>query len=350
VTAALEALRAELVSEPLQRLSLLGARDRACLEPVALAELDVLRHGDLPRWAELLLALPSDRSTSCALDQDVVTVTGAASAEPLREALLGLAPWRKGPFDVRGVHIDAEWRSNLKWDRLRPALDWTGRSVLDVGSGNGYYALRAVGAGASHVVGIDPAVLACVQFAAVTRGCDLPAVVLPLRLEDLPPLQHRFDVVVSAGVLGHRRDPLDHLRRLRPLLAADGTLLLDTLVIRDRQVETARSPEDEAIPEQASDHYAPDYAGVFRPGGRYAAMRNVYLLPTVPQLLDWLERTGFVQSTLLDESVTTRDEQRTTSWMPWQSLGDFLAPHDLSQTIEGHPAPCRAVVRARRSR
>ncbi|MDO9173610.1 MAG: DUF1698 domain-containing protein, partial [Actinomycetota bacterium] len=26
------------------------------------------------------------------------------------------------------------------------------------------------------------------------------------------------------------------------------------------------------------------------------------------------------------------------------SLADFLDPHDLSRTIEGHPAPVRAVV------
>jgi tRNA (mo5U34)-methyltransferase len=30
----------------------------------------------------------------------------------MRQALMGLSPWRKGPFDLFGVHVDTEWRSD----------------------------------------------------------------------------------------------------------------------------------------------------------------------------------------------------------------------------------------------
>ena len=35
-----------------------------------------------------------------------------------KERLLRLIPWRKGPFNIGNVFIDAEWRSNMKWDRI----------------------------------------------------------------------------------------------------------------------------------------------------------------------------------------------------------------------------------------
>ncbi len=335
---ALERSSQALVDEPVARLSGLSAPDRELLVRAGRAALDPQRHGDLPHWAELLDAVPSDEPKHQRLDGAVVTIGAPPQPRGLRETLQGLIPWRKGPFEVRGVSIDAEWRSNLKWSRLEQAVDWNGRSVLDVGCGNGYYALRALGKGARSVLGIDPAVLACTQFAAVTRGCQLPAAVLPLRLEDLPGLAHRFDVVMSLGVLGHRRDPLEHLQQLRQRLAAGGFLVLETLVV------DAPPDEDPTAGAPASATWSD---GVFRPGGRYAAMRNVYHLPCVERLQDWLIRSGFTDVTLLDVGPTTVDEQRSTPWMPWQSLPDFLSPTDRSRTIEGHPAPRRAVVRAK---
>ncbi|MBT9531173.1 MAG: DUF1698 domain-containing protein, partial [Pseudomonas sp.] len=42
------------------------------------------------------------------------------------------------------------------------------------------------------------------------------------------------------------------------------------------------------------------------------------------------------------------EEQRSTDWMRYQSLGDFLDPYDHSRTAEGLPAPTRAVLVARK--
>ena len=135
----------------------------------------------------------------------------------LEEALMALHPWRKGPYEVFGLHIDTEWRSDWKWDRLAPhisALD--GRRVLDVGCGNGYHCWRMRGVGAAEVVGIDPSPLFVVQFSAIQRYVQDPAVcVLPLGIEKVPRRLHAFDTVFSMGVLYHRRSPLEHLQVLR---------------------------------------------------------------------------------------------------------------------------------------
>ena len=61
-------------------------------------------------------------------------------------------------------------------------------------------------------------------------------------------------------------------------------------------------------------------------------------------LLRWLERLGWRSARLIDESVTTTQEQRATPWMRFQSLADFLDPNDPTRTLEGYPCPRRAIV------
>ena len=57
-----------------------------------------------------------------------------------------------------------------------------GKRVLDVGCGNGYYMLRMLGAGAEHVIGVDPVLLFLAQFQAIihTLKCRPNAHLLPL--------------------------------------------------------------------------------------------------------------------------------------------------------------------------
>lgn len=83
------------------------------------------------------------------------------------------------------------------------------------------------------------------------------------------------------------------------------------------------------------------------PEGRYARMGNVWFLPSCDTLLGWLRKLGFRDEQLLEVAVTTTDEQRATDWMRFHSLANFLDPEDSSKTIEGYPAPKRAVVTAR---
>ena len=182
-----------------------------------------------------------------------------------------------------------------------------------------------LGAGASSAVGIDPNWLFFCQFlAAKTYLPDQSAWHLPLALEELPGKLEGFDTVFSMGVLYHRRSPIDHLLELKDCLLNGGELVLETLVV-EGDAQQALMPED-----------------------RYAMMRNVWFLPSVPALELWLRRAGFVDVRCVDVSRTSVEEQRSTEWMKFQSLPDFLDPADHNRTIEGLPAPTRAVLIARK--
>ena len=76
-------------------------------------------------------------------------------------------------------------------------------------------------------------------------------------------------------------------------------------------------------------------------------MGNVWFLPSCDTLLSWLRKLGFLEAELVDVCITTTEEQRSTEWMTFHSLAEFLDPEDSSKSIEGYPAPRRAVVTAR---
>jgi tRNA (mo5U34)-methyltransferase len=257
------------------------------------------RHGDWPRWREVLRRLPRIEPTRVDLNAGAPSVEGPCREHEraVAETLLReLHPWRKGPYRLHGIHIDSEWRSDLKWrrlaDHLRPLRD---AQVLDVGCGNGYHAWRMIGAGARRVVGIDPSLLGVAQFLAVKHFLGhWPVYVLPLGIDDVPPQLRAFDTVFSMGVLYHRRSPLDHLLELRGCLRPGGELVLETLVI-EGGADEALVPED-----------------------RYAQMRNVWFIPSCLALEGWLKRCGYRRVQLIEVTQTTPEEQRSTDWMRFQ--------------------------------
>lgn len=286
-------------------------------------------HGHFRNWEKSVEHLPAlapqklDLLHSVSAQQDDLTERQRAGIEKL---LRNLMPWRKGPYSLYGTEIDTEWRSDWKWQRVLPHISpLTGRTVLDVGCGSGYHMWRMVGAGAQLVVGIDPMQLFLCQFEAVRKllGDDRRAHLLPLGIEQLPTLQ-AFDTVFSMGVLYHRRSPLDHLLQLKNQLVSEGELVLETLVIEG------------------------DENAVLVPGERYAQMRNVYFIPSAAALKSWLEKCGFVDVRIADYAITSVEEQRRTDWMTSESLAEFLDPNDSSKTVEGYPAPLRAVLVARK--
>lgn len=278
------------------------------------------RHGKLPEWEKALTALPEPKSTSVEL-QNGVRVDGEQS-ERLEELLKQFHPWRKGPYHIHGVHIDTEWRSDWKWNRVQPHIQpLESRTVLDVGCGNGYHCWRMAGEGAKLVVGIDPSPMFVCQFFAMKNFIRDPrAWVLPLGIEDVPETPGAFDTVLSMGVLYHRKDPTEHIEQLKSFLHPGGELVIETLVLDG------------------------DEGHVLIPEGRYAKMRNVWNIPTTPTLEKWMLDCGLKNVRTVDVTVTSTDEQRPTDWMTFESLPDFLDPTDPTKTIEGHPAPKRAVV------
>ncbi len=294
-------------------------RDRLILQP----------HGDMPRWLEAVSGLPDiDADLDASTDRVCVVAKEAQTpeADAVRHSLRQLMPWRKGPFDLFGVLVDTEWRSDRKWQRIAPHISsLAGRSVLDVGCGSGYHCWRMWAAGARAVLGIDPTLLYFFQFLCLKRYLlSAPVWYAPVRLEELPADSRAFDTVFSMGVLYHRRSPLDHIAELYSALRPGGELILETLVVEG------------------------DCTTVLMPRDRYAAMRNVYFLPATGMLELWLQRSGFVDVRTVDVSLTDTTEQRSTEWMTFQSLPDFLDPQDASRTLEGYPAPRRATLIARR--
>jgi len=297
--------------------------------------LDRQRYGDLPAWEKAvakLPALPADRRVE--LNADTVSVDMDLNDSRRRQcqALLGkLAPWRKGPYRLGGITIDTEWRSDWKWQRLAPHLaPLNERRVLDVGGGNGYHAWRMAGQGAAFVLVIDPSPRFFWQFRAVRHfvgDADGGRThFLPVGIEAVPESLGVFDTVFSMGVLYHRPSPLEHIQQLKEALRPGGELVLETLVVEG------------------------DATTVLLPGSRYAAMPNVYFLPSSAALCQWLERCGLINVRVVDEAITTTQEQRATEWMTFQSLADFLDPDDPTRTREGYPAPRRAVIIANRPR
>nr|WP_314984205.1 tRNA 5-methoxyuridine(34)/uridine 5-oxyacetic acid(34) synthase CmoB [uncultured Pantoea sp.] len=282
-------------------------------------------HGHFRDWYKSLEYLPLlepqklDLLHSVTADRDDISDRHRQGIEKL---LRNLMPWRKGPYFLYGTHINTEWRSDWKWERVLPHISpLAGRTVLDVGCGSGYHMWRMIGAGAHLVVGIDPMQLFLVQFEAVRKllNDDRRVHMLPLGIEQLPVLQ-AFDTVFSMGVLYHRRSPLDHLLQLKNQLVSGGELVLETLVIEG------------------------DVNQVLVPGERYAQMRNVFFIPSAEALKSWLEKSGFVDVRIVDFALTTTEEQRRTDWMISESLAEFLDPDDPGKTVEGYPAPLRAVL------
>jgi len=297
---------------------------RQCLQGLAPDQ-----HGDFARWQQAVADLPTVAISSLELNQGTVRVGQAtdcddATRASIEASLRGLHPWRKGPFEVCGVQIDTEWRSDWKWDRLQPHIaPLQGRNVLDIGCGSGYHLWRMLGAGAAMTVGVDPSLLFQLQFRAIEHFTgQQPVYHLPIGIEHLPAEMRAFDTVFSMGVLYHRRSPFDHLMELRDLLRPGGQLVLETLVVEG------------------------EVGQVLVPDGRYARMGNVWFLPSVPTLLHWLQKVRFRNVRCVDVTATTVAEQRATDWMTFQSLADFLDPADASRTIEGYPGPRRAIVLA----
>lgn len=295
--------------------------------------LDSIRHGNLEQWQAVIEGLPELSTTHRFLDVDAIQIgqpedLPEADRMELEHQLKVLHPWRKGPYNLFGIKMNTEWRSDWKWDRLKNHITpLNHRLVLDVGCGNGYHCWRMYGAGAKMVIGIDPLLLNVMQFQIIRKLYgEAPVYVLPLGIEELPYGLKIFDTVFSMGVLYHRRSPIDHLLELRDCLQPGGELVLETLVIDGKLGE------------------------VLLPEGRYAKMRNIWFLPSCETLISWLKRCGFKNIRLIDVSPTSIEEQRSTEWMQFHSLKDFLSTENPQLTCEGLPAPKRAIIIANKSR
>lgn len=300
------------------------------LRPQIKKAFDTKTNGNLKRWYAAMEDLPPAQELPLFVKDGRVGIGEALLFEEklktLKEQLKAFKPWRKGPWELQGVHIDTEWHSDWKWERVAPHLSkLEGRKILDIGSGNGYYAYRMAIEGAKFVIGIDPGMLAVTQYLIMKSYTpSVPMWVLPVGIEAMPEQLNYFDTVLSMGVLYHRKSPIDHIMHMKNLVRPGGEIVLETIVVDN------------------------SYGNVLVPEDRYAKMRNVWFIPSVSMLETWMRRCGLKNIRTVDVSPTSTKEQRGTEWTEGvESLPDFLSA-DEQLTVEGYPAPLRAVVIAQR--
>ncbi len=275
----------------------------------------------IKNWTSLLSKIPSLENAKSDLLSGV-NIRGRCSGpneEAIENLLFELLPWRKGPFKINNTFIDSEWKSNLKWDRfLELDLDLKDKTILDVGSGNGYYAFRMLGLEAEAILCLEPNLTHFSQFLAINHFIKTNKIrMLPERLEALEMKETHFDVVFSMGLLYHQRDPSKHLNSLKNRMKEGGQLVIETIV--------------------ASNEYG-DY---LEPKGPYASMPNVHFVHTNKGFMDLAEKEGLKVISNSTEVQTTLNEQRRTKWMPFKSYESAVLETHQDITVENFPAPKR---------
>ncbi|MBF7071224.1 tRNA 5-methoxyuridine(34)/uridine 5-oxyacetic acid(34) synthase CmoB [Aliarcobacter butzleri] len=235
-----------------------------------------------------------------------------------------LIPWRKGPFKIFDLEIDSEWQSNIKYNLIRPYFNLKDKVVADIGCNNGYYMFRMLEDKPKRLIGFDPSPLTLHQFEFINHFVKSDIIYEMLGVEHLEFYNHKFDFIFMLGVLYHRPDPVGTLKSLARGLNSKGEILIDTFMI-DGDEELCLTPNK-----------------------RYSKIPNIYFIPTIPALKNWLERAGFENIEVLATTITTSQEQRKTPWSFDESLEDFLDPTDSSKTVEGYPAPKRVYIKARK--
>ncbi|GIT99432.1 tRNA 5-methoxyuridine(34)/uridine 5-oxyacetic acid(34) synthase CmoB [Sulfurovum sp. TSL1] len=246
-------------------------------------------------------------------------------ARQIKETALLMKPWRKGPFQINDLFIDAEWQSQIKYNLLEPHFNLKGKIVGDIGCNNGYYLFRMLSQSPKKLIGFDPSAIYYSQFQFINHFIKSDIVYELLGVEHVEFYEHKFDTLFCLGVLYHRSDPVAMLKSLFKGLHKGGELILDTFMI-DGEGEMCLTPRD-----------------------RYSKIPNIYFVPTVNALKNWCFRAGFETVEVLEIMKTEPTEQRKTEWIETQSLEDFLDPDDHTKTVEGYPAPKRVYIKAMKS-
>lgn len=242
----------------------------------------------------------------------------------LTAQLRAFMPWRKGPFSVFGIDIEAEWQSGRKWQRLEPQLpDLANKIVADIGCNNGYYMFRMTPLKPQFVLGLEPSVQHYYCFKALNSiaGFDNLEIDL-LGVEHIHLFPEVFDVIFLMGVIYHRSSPVEVLKALHAALKPGGVLLLESQAI----------PGNEPV--------------ALFPAKTYAKAPGTYFVPTGACLQNWLIRAGFADVRLFCSHPMSSKEQRRTDWMLFESYENFIDPQNPSLTVEGYPAPYRVFVKA----
>lgn len=248
---------------------------------------------------------------------------GADERQLVCEQLKGFMPWRKGPFSIFGNFVDAEWRSERKWQRVIPVLpELKGKAIADIGCNNGYYMFRMAQHEPEMVLGFEPSIqhYYCFKSLNAMAGLDNLHIDL-LGIEHLKLFEQSFDVIFLMGIIYHRPSPIDTLRDILSSLKPGGSLIL----------------ESQAIPGEEPYALFPDET--------YAKVPGTYFVPTGNCVKNWMKKAGFINIDFFCSHPMSPEEQRKTEWMNFESYSDFIRSEKPHLTVEGYPAPCRIFLR-----
>ena len=281
------------------------------------------------RYQKPLKKVEHLRASSCKFADDVVTIGTAEDLTSdefllVSDSMQNLMPWRKGPFSIFGVDIDAEWRSEKKWNRMVPQLpDLQGKVIADIGCNNGYYMFRMAEYNPGFVLGFEPYVHHYYTFQTLNTFANQSNLKVELLgIEHLPFFPDSFDVIFCLGILYHRHSPIVSLQDMHNSLNKGGTLIIESQAI----------PGDDPI--------------ALFPEKTYAKVPGTWFVPTASCLNNWLQRTDFREITLFCQHSMSPLEQRRTKWMTFESYEDFIDKQNPALTIEGYPAPHRVFFKA----
>ena len=131
------------------------------------------------------------------------------------------AGWRATPLGAITERLELD----LVFELAGPVV---GKSVLDVGTGDGSYALEAASRGAAVTgVDVDPEMLRAAERRA--SAMKLGVTFVEGRAERLPVNDERFDLVLAVTVLCFVEDPAASFRELARVLRPGGRVVLGEL-------------------------------------------------------------------------------------------------------------------------
>jgi tRNA (mo5U34)-methyltransferase len=229
-------------------------------------------------------------------EREVADLLPIGADEETARAVLGRVPlWfhtfslDEGSLYTPGVARDHRYRIPVLPD------DLTGKSVLDVGAFDGFYAFLAESRGARHVVAVDNEqyrnwVIARwgveleggEGFRAIAELLDSKVDYRRLDAFELDQLDERFDVIFCFGILHRVESPLGLLKVLRRRLAGGGYVLLETYGVANRRLE-----DDAAI-------------HVYAAGEVYARDDFVYWGFSGESLARLADHAGFARAEIID--------------------------------------------------
>ena len=280
-------------------------------------------------YRKLLESVRHLRADHLDFEGDVVQIGKAEELQSselarVEKVLRSLMPWRKGPFSIFGIDVEAEWRSNRKWRRVLPALpDLEGKIIADIGASNGYYMFRMARHNPALVLGFEPYLHHYFTFRLLNGFAGVDNLQMePLGVEQISLFEKSFDIIFLMGIIYHRSSPVDMLRDIKKAMKPGATLIVESQAIPGKE-PVALFPEK-----------------------RYAKVPGTYFVPTATCLRNWLTRVGFQEVEIFFEHRMNRSEQRKTDWMAFESYTDFIDPDNPELTVEGYPAPIRVYLKA----